>query len=168
MDNYGLGEIVLTGFEFKDNAVFYTNSITGAKINYLFNIPENKHVRIDDTVFASGNQKDIIVGYDISLTNALFTKDLFMRLQNLSEPAKKIKKYNKPEEKFNLIIYCAERDEKGLISGYFSLKFNGCNGSPLKILVSEDAFLISELLIKCRADNKNTMLNCSFCNNLPI
>ena len=167
MDNYSLGEIVLTGFEFKDNVTYYTDSITNADISYIFNIPKSEHVRIDDEIFCANHTKDIIIGYDISLLNALFSKDLFLRLQNLCESTSKAHVYNKPDEHFNLIIYCAERDETGNIIGYFCLKFLNCFGSPLKISLTDESFLINSFLVKCRENGSDSLLDCSFCNNLP-
>lgn len=172
IEELGSGGTVSKTYNFK------TNSEAGIQ-PYLSEGTENT-LRVKNEIIASTRTEDIVIGYDITLTqNELIAEVLALvdggtvKYDEL-EPTKVIG-YSAPaagivvnRKAMNIILYTAEKDTAGDIIGYVKLKFVNGKGTPVSYTLKDGEFFIPQMVIKTRPKTGALPVDIDFVDALPV
>lgn len=133
------------------NQSYMIKTGTEASIRARVDSGKKTPLRKGNTIYAQNNTEDIILGYDIDLTDILLHPEVLALVDGgvatMSE-AGALESYTGPvigqetkRTSFTLSIYCANRDTGSNVVNYLKLGFTGCKGkSPVEWTVKDGEF----------------------------
>lgn len=133
---------------------------TGSEASIKARVDSGKKtaLRKHNTIYAQNNTDDIILGYDIDLTDILLNPEVLALIDGgvVTQAESAFSKYTGPvigketvRTPFTLSIYCANRDTGSNAVSYLELVFTGCKGkSPVEWSVKDGEFFSPKYTIE--------------------
>lgn len=143
----------------EDTPVIYrlTNVATDADIVAYVNAGAQTVLRVKNVIKAQNNFEDLILGYDVKLSQATFIPEI-LELVDGGVWTVADKKYAAPvtgapveRTLFTLDIYTEEKDGDGSTLNIVKFSYKNCKGTPVNYKATDGAFYSPELNIKSRS-----------------
>lgn len=110
-----------------------------------------EELRVKNTIKAQNKTQDIVMGYDITLTQATMIPEI-LALVDGGTYDEETKKYSAPvigtpvdRTKFTLHIYTEQKDGDGSNAGFVKFIYKNCEGKPLSYSLVEGEFFAPEM-----------------------
>ena len=159
IQEYALANIARVDFITEEDVPkTYTLTDVASEAEILAYISEGveEELRIKNTIKAQNKTSDIVMGYDITLTQATMIPEI-LALVDGGEYAEDTKEYAAPligsavnRTKFTMVVYTEEKDGDGSTKGYVQFTYKNCEGKPLNYTLTEGEFFVPEMSAKSR------------------
>lgn len=156
---YALANIARVDFVTEEDVPkTYTLTEVATEAEVLAYISEGieEELRVKNTIKAQNKTADIVMGYDITLSQATMIPEI-LALVDGGEYDDVEKKYAAPaigqaveRTKFTMNIYAEEKDGDGSNKGYVKFVYKNCEGKPLNYNLVEGEFFVPEMGAKSR------------------
>lgn len=159
----------------EDVAVVYslTDVATEASVDAVISEGINETLRVKNTIKAQNKTKDLIKGYNITLTSATMVPELLALIDGGTWDDVE-QEYNGPaiglpvdRKKFKMDIFVEEKDVNGDIKGYVRFTYLNCEGSPVGFTQKEGEFYSPELNISSSPNVGQSPSNFKVLEELP-
>lgn len=139
---------------------------------------EEKIHRIKNRVLATNKTEDIVIGYDLKLTDSTMNAEVLALVEGgtvtYAEGTEDVVKYEGPamgstivKVPFSLNVYTEEKDESGDVVEYAKFSFCNCKGKPTKYSMKDNDFFMPEFEIESRAKKGEKPVTINFMSELP-
>ena len=120
----------------------------------------DEELRVKNKILAQNRTEDILKGCDITLTDVLWTPEVFEIIDGGTATYDEdgaFVSYAAPEAgqvadrtRFTMTVYTQENDIDGDPKGYLAVEFPNCKGAPVSANFEDGTFMASEYTIKSR------------------
>lgn len=142
---------------------------------------EEEILRVKNTILATNKTEDIVIGYGITMTDNVFTPELFalidggtVEYQTPGDDTTPFAKYDAPvagqavsRTKFTIDIYSEVKDQSGETTGYLKFTFKHCKGKPVKYSINDGQFQVPEMAFQSRPANGESPASYEYLETLP-
>lgn len=159
IEEYALANIAMVEFVTEEDIpVTYalTDVATEAGVEAHLSEGIDEALRVKNTIKAQNKTKDIVLGYDVTLTQATMIPEI-LALVDGGVWDEATKKYTAPligtpveRTKFTLNIYTEQKDGDGSTKGYVKFVYKNCEGQPLSYSLVEGEFYAPEISAESR------------------
>lgn len=148
-----------------------------AKITPVVSKGTYRELRENTTVAAVKQTPDILLGYDIVLTDTCLNPRAFAAADGgeVSVFEHIFSSYAAPEAgndpartPFSLQLFAAQKDENGSDAGYLQLSFSACTGCPASFSLSQGEFFLTDYTIRSRSFGAQTSMSIIRLSSLPF
>ena len=133
-----------------------TDVATNAEVLAYISEGIEQELRVKNTIKAQNKTADIVMGYDITLTQATMIPEI-LALVDGGTYTDDTNKYEAPaigtaveRTKFTMNIFAEEKDGDGSTKGYVKFVYKNCEGKPLSYSLQEGEFYVPEMSAKSR------------------
>lgn len=142
----------------EDEPVSYSLTEVSTEATVAAHLSEgiDEALRVKNTIKAQNKTLDLVLGYDITLTNATMVPEILALIDG-GTWTDEGKKYEAPaigqaleRTKFTLNIFTEVKDADGSTTGYVNFKYRNCEGKPLEYSITEGEFYTAEMSMTSR------------------
>lgn len=150
-----------------------TNVATDADVVAYVNAGAQTALRVKNTIKAQNNFEDIVLGYDVKLSQATFIPEILALIDGGAWDST-AKKYTAPvtgspvdRTLFTLNVYTEEKDGDGSTLSYVKFSYKNCKGKPVNYAVTEGGFYSPEFNIQSRSKLGESPVEVTMLSTLP-
>lgn len=157
-----------------DSFLAYTKEV---QITPVLSKGSYRELREDTVVAAVKQTPDILLGYDLTLTDTCFNPRAFAAADGgeAALDGHAFSSYFAPavftaasRPGFGLRLYAAQKNEEGEDAGYLQLSFAGCTGCPASFSLSLGGFFLTSYTIRSRPDDTMQSMKIARLSSLPF
>ncbi len=176
LEAVAVGSLIAVQFTLKAGNSFLGYS-KSAKVTPVISKGTYRELREDTMVAAVKQTPDILLGYDIALTDTCLNPRAFAAADGgkgtLAEHV--FSSYLAPEAgndpartPFHLQLFAAQKDENGKDAGYLQISFSACTGCPASFSLSQGEFFLTDYTIQSRPFGAQTSMSITRLSSLPF
>lgn len=176
LEAVAVGSLIAVQFTLEGETSFLAYS-KRAQITPVVSKGRYRELREDTMVAAVKQTPDILLGYDIVLTDTCLNPRAFAAADGgevtLAEHV--FSSYLAPEAgnnpartPFHLQLFAAQKDENGSDAGYLQLSFSACTGCPASFSLSQGEFFLTAYTIQSRPFGAQTSMSITRLASLPF
>lgn len=176
LEAVAVGSLIAVQFTLETGNSFLAYS-KSAKVTPVISKGTYRELREDTMVAAVKQTPDILLGYDIALTDTCLNPRAFAAADGgkgtLAEHV--FSSYLAPEAgndpartPFHLQLFAAQKDENGKDTGYLQISFSACTGCPASFSLSQGEFFLTDYTIQSRPFGAQTSMSITRLSSLPF